>query len=96
MITIAMQRIDIGDASAIYFLMVVWVPLMESVWHRRCIEARIGFGALLSALGVLFLSRPTFIFGELKDDSQEKVRQRRWVRRRRRMRKRGRRRKKEE
>ena len=65
MITVAMQRIHIGDASAIYFLMVVWVPVMESLWRRRCVDEHVGAGAFFAFVGVVFVIRPNFVFGEM-------------------------------
>ena len=40
------------------------MPLMESLWQRRCVEARVALGALFCGIGVVFVTKPMFLFGE--------------------------------
>ena len=60
----AFQHIHIGDASCLFALRVVWTPIFEALWKRRCLAKGQVVVALLGVLGAILITQPAVLFGE--------------------------------
>ena len=60
----AFQHINIGDASCLFALRVIWTPIFEAIGNRRCLAKGQILVGVMSLIGATLITQPVIIFGE--------------------------------
>lgn len=63
LMSFAFQHIPIGDASCLFAMRVVWTPMLEAAWQRRCVPWGQVAVMVLSMIGAVLITQPAVFFG---------------------------------
>ena len=61
----------LGDfATLISGSLLICVPVMTILIHRRCIKVEDGIGIVVALIGIVLITKPTFLFNQDEDHAR--------------------------